>query len=223
MKHLQLRPVRSALALSLGIALSGCIGGMPTNRSLESVHQPVIERTNYTLDVTAGPSGLSLPEQRRLTNWLAAMKLHYGDRVTIDDPLKGEVTRSDIATLVAKHGILMGSEAPVTPGYVNAGSVRVVITRSTATVPGCPDWSAKADGNFNWSSGSNYGCATNANMAAMVADPEHLLKGAETGSDTMFTSSTRAIDAYSNGTAGKTSGGASSGSAITGASSSIRN
>jgi hypothetical protein len=63
-------------------ALAGC-GGIATNRSLDSIHQPVVERTNYTLDVTTGPGGLSYPEQRRLTGWfeaMAALRRSHRDR-----------------------------------------------------------------------------------------------------------------------------------------------
>lgn len=185
----------TALALSLGLLLAGC-GGLPNNRTLESVHQPVVERTNFTLDVTTGPGGLPFSEQRRLADWFAAMNLRYGDRVSIDDPLASEVTRQAVGALVSRYGLTIADAAPVTVGYVNAGSARVVVTRSKATVPGCPDWSGKSDFNPNNSASANYGCATNANLAAMVANPEHLLKGEDGGSDTVVMSSTKAIEAY---------------------------
>ena len=190
MRHLKFR---SALALSLGLALSAC-GGMPSNASLESVHQPIVSRTNYTLDLTSGPGGLSIPEQRRLAGWFEAMDLRYGDRITIDDPLLSGATRSSVEAVAARHGILVGGEAPVTPGQVMAGSVRVVITRSTATVPGCPDWSAQSDANLRNGTSSNYGCASNSNLAAMVADPEHLIEGARGTGATVVASGTKAID-----------------------------
>src|SRR5690606_28670750 len=63
-------------------------------------------------------------------------------------------------------------------GAVPQGSLRVVITRASAYVPGCPDWSSKSSINFNNATSSNYGCATNSNLAAMVADPNDLIKGA---------------------------------------------
>ena len=56
-----------ALALSLGVVLGGC-GGMPTNKSLNSVKQPVVERSNYTFDIRAGQGGLDVSEQQRLAN-----------------------------------------------------------------------------------------------------------------------------------------------------------
>jgi pilus assembly protein CpaD len=185
----------TALALSMGLALAGC-GGMASNRQLESIHQPVVERASYALDVSTGGGGLSFPEQTRLANWFDAMKLRYGDHVAIDDPLQSGATRAAVEDLVARYGLLLSDEAPVTPGAVNAGSARIVIMRTKASVPGCPDWSAKSDVNWNNATSSNYGCATNSNIAAMVANPEHLLKGDGSRGDTLVMSGTKAIEAY---------------------------
>lgn len=184
-----------AIALSLGLALAGC-GGMADNRTIESVHQPVVERTNYVFDVTTGPGGLSFPEERRLAGWFAAMGLRYGDRIAIDDPLQSSATRAAVENLAGRYGLLIAEGAPVTPGTVTAGSARIVVSRSTATVPGCPDWSAQSDTNFNNATSSNYGCASNSNLAAMVANPEHLLKGDASTGETVVMSSTKAIDSY---------------------------
>ena len=65
MRNIMFKQAPAAIALSLGLLLAGC-GGMAANPGVESVHQPVVEKTNYVLDVTTGPGGLSLPEQRRL-------------------------------------------------------------------------------------------------------------------------------------------------------------
>jgi pilus assembly protein CpaD len=189
------KALASALSASLVLALSGC-GGMPSNRGLESVHQPVVSRTNYTLDVNAGPGGVSIPEQRRLAGWFEALDLRYGDRISIDDPMRSGAARGAVEGLAGRHGILVSDEAPVTAGAVAPGTIRVIVSRSSATVPGCPDWSAKSESNLGNGTSTNYGCATNANMAAMIADPEHLLKGASGTGTTTVMSSTKAIDAY---------------------------
>jgi len=189
------RPLTVAVALSLGLALSAC-GGMPTNRGLESLKQPVVERNNYTLDLAGGPGGLSLPEQRRLAGWFETMELRYGDRISVDDPGGGYAARDAVAALAARHGLLVSDNAPVTAGNVQPGTIRVVVSRSTASVPGCPDWSAKSDFGLNNATHPNYGCAVNSNMAAMVADPEHLLKGANGSGETVVMSSSKAIDSY---------------------------
>lgn len=187
--------VSGALALSLGLALSAC-GGTATNRGLESLHQPVVEKTNYVLDVTTGPGGMALPEQRRLAGWFDAMDLRYGDKIFIDDPLASPATRAAVAEVAAKYGILLHDGAPVTQGYVNAGTARIIVVRASASVPGCPDWRDNSDTNFANATSHGFGCAVNSNLAAMVADPEHLVKGATGSGETVVMTSTKAIDAY---------------------------
>jgi pilus assembly protein CpaD len=189
------KALASALTVSLSLGLAAC-GGMATNGSLDSVHQPVVQRTNYVLDINAGPGGVSLPEQRRLSGWFEAMNLRYGDRISIDDPMRSSANRAAVEAVAGRFGLLVGDVAPVTAGAVNAGTVRVIVTRSSASVSGCPDWSAKSDTNFKNATSSNYGCATNANLAAMVADPEHLLQGARGTGNTTVMSSTKAIESY---------------------------
>lgn len=184
-----------ALALSIGLTLGAC-GGMPTNRSLESVKQPVVERTNYTLDVRAGASGLSIPEQQRLSGWFEAMDLRYGDRVSIEDPMMSKSTRDAVSALAARHGILVSEGAPVTSGYVNPGNARIVLTRSSASVPGCPDWSANSDSNYTNGTNPNYGCSINSNLAAMIANPEDLIRGQTGSGQTTVSTSSKAIDSY---------------------------
>jgi len=187
--------VSGAIALSAALALSGC-GGTAVNRSLESVHQPVVEKTNYVFDVTTGPGGLSLPEQRRLADWFDAMNLKYGDRLYLDDPLASPATRAAIEAVAGKYGILLSEGAPVTQGYVNAGTARVVVVRATASVPGCPDWRDNSDTNFANATSHGFGCAVNGNLAAMVADPQHLIKGATGSGVTVVATSTKAIEAF---------------------------
>jgi pilus assembly protein CpaD len=189
------RKLAGAIALSLSVALAGC-GGMATNRTLYSTKQPVIDRTNYVLDVQSNAGGLAVSEKQRLAAWFDAMGLRYGDRVSLDDPMMSAATRADVAAIAGRHGILVSDGAPVTQGYVQPGQTRVVITRSSASVPGCPDWSAKSDMNYNNGISPGYGCAVNGNMAAMVANPEDLLHGQEGTGETVVMSSTKAIDTY---------------------------
>jgi pilus assembly protein CpaD len=65
-------------------------------------------------------------------------------------------------------------------------------------VPGCPDWHTKSDSNPGNSTSSGYGCATNGNLAAMIANPEHLVHGASAPSTTTIMGSTKAIETYRN-------------------------
>ena len=192
MTHTLFRALAPALALTLGIGLSGCA----TNRGLESLNQPVVSRTNYTLDVASYGGGVPLPEQRRLAGWFETLDLRYGDRISVDDPGADGAIREAIAAIAARYGLLVGEDAPVTTGQIAPGTVRVVVSRSSATVPNCPNWQSKSDTNLNNATYSNYGCAVNSNLAVMVADPEHLLHGAKGSGETVVMSSSKAIDSY---------------------------
>lgn len=187
--------IAGAIALSLGLSVAAC-GGMPTNQSLYSTKQPVVERTNYSFDVNTGAGGLSIPEQQRLAGWFEAMDLRYGDRLSLEDPMMSKATKDAVADLAKRHGILLSDGAPVTSGYVQPGNARVVITRSTASVPGCPDWSVTSEMNYNNATYPGYGCAVNSNMAAMVADPEDLVSGDKGSGETYVRRSSKAVEAY---------------------------
>lgn len=198
MRNLSIRAAgAAALALSMVVSLGGCAGlTAQNNNTLESIHQPVVERTNYTLDVATGSGGISLPEQRRLAGWFDAMDLRYGDRIAIDDPLASGTTRAAVEAIAARYGILLSDGAPVTAGYVNPGTARIVVTRSTASVPGCADWSKNSEFSLMNETSTNFGCAVNGNLAAMVANPEDLVRGSNATGQTSVMSSNKAIEAY---------------------------
>ncbi len=198
--QIRLRRTASALVLAAAIAVSGCAAGpASSNRTLSSVHQPVVEHNRYVLDVDTLPGGgLSVPEQRRLAGWFESLGLKYGDRIAVDDPLDSKATFASIEGVAARWGLMVGEAASITPGYIAPGATRVVVTRATASVPGCPDWSVKSDFSMSNRTTSNFGCAINSNLAAMVADKEHLVQGATGTGETVVMSGTKAIDSYRN-------------------------
>jgi pilus assembly protein CpaD len=167
------------IAVSFSIALAGC-GSIGANTSVYSTNQPVVERTNFAIDVNGDSTyGIAGAEKVRLSEWLEAMKLGYGDRIAIDygDGYSNAAANQVIANMAAEHGVLMSDSAPLTAGRVTAGTYRIVVTRSSASVPNCPNWSKTTEVNYNTSTHPNYGCASNSNMAAMIADPEDLIRG----------------------------------------------
>ena len=209
-RNLFTTPVRTTRAaglalVTLGLALGGC-AGLPDNPTMYSQHQPVVEKVNYTLDLTTGPSGLSYSEQERLAGWFAELGLRYGDRLSVQDPSQDPATMNAVESLAGRYGIMAETGVPATVGMVGSGTARVVISRSKAYVPGCPDWSDKSDANPASALSRNYGCATNSNLAAMVANPEHLIKGDDSGSNTTIMTSNKAINAYRNQTPTGTGG-----------------
>ena len=192
-----MKKIATLTAVALATSLAGCTGAANSNRSLESIHQPVVRNAIYQIDVAAADGDLSPSEQGRLQGWLEAMGVRYGDRVSVEDPsvYGASGAQATIREMIGRRGLLLSQDVPVTTGTVPPGHIRVVITRASAHVPGCPDWSSKSMINFNNATSSNYGCATNSNLAAMVADPNDLIKGASDRSNDP-NAGTRAIKTY---------------------------
>lgn len=182
--------MRSLTVLTLlGCSMLSACGTQ--NRGLESVHQPVVSRTDYVFDMSATDS-----DPRALGAWFESLGLKYGDRVSVDSQAYGPGARDAVSAVAAKYGLLIDETAPVTQGEIAAGSIRVVVSRMTATVPGCPDWSRPSNANFGGDAMSNYGCATNSNLAAMVADPRDLISGRAAPSYVDAAQSSRAVTTY---------------------------
>ena len=196
MRMIKTRNFAAPLALSFALALGACGGTNMENRSLYSIKQPVVERSNFVIDVATTPDGLSYSEQQRLANWFESMDLRFGDRISIDDASNSLAVRDDVAAIAGRFSMMVSEGAPVTVGQSGPGLARVVITRSSASVPNCPDWSHTAEGNELNATNPGYGCAVYGNLASMIANPEDLIHGQEGTGDTMVTTSTKAINTY---------------------------
>ncbi len=171
------------------LMVAGCTG--TPNPSLDSVHQPVVSRTDYVFDVAVDGGQASPAELQRLVGWLGTLHVGFGDHIAVDDPSGvADGVRAQIATLVARYGMFLDEHAPITAAAMTPGTVRVVITRTVAKVPGCPDYSRNGNAEFEGNTSSNHGCAINSNLAAMIAQPEDLVQGrVGTGTTDPITSS----------------------------------
>ncbi|MEO5867790.1 MAG: CpaD family pilus assembly protein [Sphingomonas sp.] len=190
------RSLLIAASFAPALALAGC-GGTP-NRGLESTHQPVVARQDYAFDVNTGGNGLAPGEAQRLAGWMASLHLGYGDHVALDDPHPyGGGVRDDVAAQVARYGLLLSDDAPITGAPVAPGTARIIISRMRASVPGCPDFSREGQNpEFESNTSSNHGCAINANMASMVANPIDLVRGQPGADLTDAAAAGKAIDTF---------------------------
>lgn len=190
--------VRMGALAALALPLAACVTDS-TNRGMDSVHQPVVSYSAYTFDVQAGGDGrLPAYEARRLGDWFNSIRLSYGDQVSIvtDSGYYSPGLRDDIADMVARHGLLVAEDSSAAAGIAPDGAVRLVVRRATASVPGCPDWSRNAETDMELGTSSNFGCGINGNLAAMIANPEDLVRGQTSDSELRTATSNRAITAY---------------------------
>jgi pilus assembly protein CpaD len=188
-----------ALLLIATAAVAGCsyhpAAGDLKDRGLEEVNVPVVTRADYVFDATAPGGSLGPSERARLDAWFRGLDLGYGDSIYVDAPY-GDTARYDVARVAGNYGMMVEPGAPVTAGAVPEGMVRVIVSRSRAEVPNCPNWSTPSQPNYNNRTMSNFGCGVNSDLAAMVANPEDLVHGREGAVVVDPNTGTKAINLY---------------------------
>jgi pilus assembly protein CpaD len=190
----------AALALLAATALGGCrsdreITGSIGPDSYESRHPIVVAEADYRLDlpVGQGAGGINARQRAEIAAFAASWRSSGRGVVTIslphgsaDDRVTSYVA-PEIRTLLAANGINpanIRTQRYAASGPVHLAPVRLSFPKLTAKVPHpCgvwPDDLGHGGGDWNGVVGNreyyNYGCATQQNLAAQVADPEDLLR-----------------------------------------------
>jgi pilus assembly protein CpaD len=172
-KDLSMRSKLSIVALAS--LLGACNAPDNLQAGLTSTHVPVVNHATYVFDAAAPSGMLPSSEMDRLDAWFASLNMNYGDEVYVDGDVGA--ARSQVGTVAGQYGLLVSDGAPVTPGVVAPGSVRVIVARKEAFVPGCPQWDKPSNPNFNNDMMTNFGCGVNSALAAQVANPQDLIHG----------------------------------------------
>lgn len=189
--------IKKLLPVLLASAVAGCMtpGAPLADRGVEPVNQPVLARSTYMVDLAAPGGVLSPSEVGRLDGWFRSLDLGYGDSIYVDGAYS-ETVRTQVADVAGTYGMMVLPAAPVTAGALPEGTVRVVVSRTRAEVPGCPNWSVPSQPNFENRTMSNYGCGVNSDLAAMVADPQDLFHGREGTAVGDAITAAKAVDFY---------------------------
>jgi len=204
MSMARLKSIAALVAIAAATTACGSVNRQISpinNPGVYSQNQPVVQRTDYVLDL--GTSGANVPaaELSRLSAWFQSMELGYGDKVFVNTGYDDSGPRQDVARVAADYGLLLSEGSPVSAGRTAHGAVRVIVSRMTASVPGCPNWDNASSDPLNTGAGvsltPNYGCATNSNLASMIADPSDLVLG-QTGAPNDTSTAAKAIKVYRN-------------------------
>lgn len=188
---------RNLTAILLASAVAACTAPheYTADRGVEAVNQPVLNRSTFVLDVAA-PDGMLAPEEvGRLDGWFQGLDLGYGDSIFVDGAYS-DAARAQVSSIAGKYGMLVLPAAPVTAGVIQPGMVRVVVSRTRAEVPGCPNWSVPSQPNYKNRMMSNFGCSLNSDLAQMVADPQDLFHGREGNGYVDAITAAKAIQMY---------------------------
>ena len=95
-----------AALLAAGTALTACGPSTPAqlavhNPSVYSINQPVVQRTDYVMDLNAGGGGVPDSELLRLAAWFESMRVDYGDRIFVDQGHEMGTARDDVARVAS--------------------------------------------------------------------------------------------------------------------------
>ena len=198
------RFITLAAVSALGLAVAGCAAQprqlTPANNpSVYSLHQPVVERTNFVFDLRAERR----PRARRRAG--AARRLVRLDRRSATATASRSTSRAatnrparattspgspaDYGLLLTRRRAGHRGRGPAGHGPRRRQPRRAPVSRAARTGrdPGIES---------PVRTGTNYGCAINSNLAAMIANPDDLVHGQDgSGRDSAATAG-RAIRTY---------------------------
>ncbi len=169
------------------LVLAGC-SGMTNYADGDSLKRNEVEMTRipYSLTFAGDRANLSDEMITQLDIFLMKSNVSYGDELSMDFPLMRDGTLSEqnqarmtyLSGLLKKRGLHLSPE--VTPFGISPGQdqARLLISRYVVTPPRCGDWSQPSTDNYGNVGTVNMGCANQANLGLMVANPRDLIIGA---------------------------------------------
>jgi pilus assembly protein CpaD len=178
---------RFALQALAGLALlAACTPRTEEWSPAESPKRNVVSWVEYhhSMAFPAGSATFS-PEQRAgLDDFLDRVAEGEGVRIAIaggpggDDALALR-RETAIAGYLRGRGYRpqLGTAPAGAPASTPSGAVTISVGRYIVTPPSCPDWSKPPGLDSANRVASNLGCATEANLGLMVADPGNLVRG----------------------------------------------
>ena len=198
--------VVSALALSAAGCAAG-FNGAEHAMTVEEAHPISVDSqvVTLTIDADATTTDLSDRDKARLRAFANAYLVNGHGPLTITAPsgfadADGHEAAADIRQALNDAGVSWESLSGATyrTGGDAGDQLIVSYTRYVATPSECGIWSGVRARDYRNLRSPNYGCATQNNIAAMLADPHDLIAPAAIAPrDAMAT--TRAIDAYRSG------------------------
>jgi pilus assembly protein CpaD len=183
------------ILIALASSVAACNAPDRPDAGVASVNVPVVTTADYVFDAAAPDGALAPGEPDRLNGWFQGLGLGYGDSIYVDGAY-ADAARGQVVAVASQYGMTVSDGAPVTSGVVQPGTVRVVVSRRRAEVPNCPNWSVPSEPNYDNRNMSNFGCGVNSNIAAMIANPEDLLRGREGDATSNVNAAARAVQFY---------------------------
>lgn len=170
--------IARAICLSSALLAAGCAPGSLDSSALQPFDrqaEPVLHDVHFA----PGMERMSPAEGASLAAFLRRAGAHPGDTAIVagDETGVGAARRARVIEVVRSMGLAAKSE----PTHADRAAVTVTLEGVTAfPFADCPYWQVMGSDSGN-APGSNFGCASSANLYLMVADPRDLVAGREPG------------------------------------------
>ena len=146
------------------------------NVDLRQANRVDLVQYHHQINFEGGRNRPTDAEYARFDTFARSINLGYADELVLRG---GAPARQHTLANYFEHRGLLAT-VKLEPGNseeMASNTVKVVVNRHVVTPPACPDWS-NFDGNENRNTpGSNYGCAIDASLGYMVANPRDLIQG----------------------------------------------
>lgn len=147
---------------------------------LRQANRVDLVKFNHKVQFDGGKDLPSDTEYDRFDRFISSINLGYGDEVVLVGSAR--YRREALAAYLERLGLPVSIKVePGTKDERTSNTVEVAVNRHVVTPPACPNWS-DFDGNEQRNTpGSNYGCAVDASLGYMIANPRDLIQGQTAG------------------------------------------
>lgn len=178
----------ACLAMVAACTPAGVEQWQPVTAAAQKTNRVELTRLAHTVRFAPNAAALTPGETTSLASFLDDSDIVYGDHVFLETPPGNHLStarQAAIRRVLARRGVLMttvpATRAPGGERPPAGDEMTVQLERYVVTPPNCPDWSKPPGGDPTNSVSSNFGCATEANLGMMVAEPRDLLAGRQPG------------------------------------------
>lgn len=188
------RLLYTSLAMSASILLGACSpqASYTNGAELERNTVTMVRIAHPVIAEQDGGADLSDFSLGNLTHFTSTNGVGYGDVILFDPGADVSDARIEaLSNWFTKLGVTVGEMNGIFGAMPMPGAVTVYVERHVVKAPDCQRWSETSTSNPNNAPGQPFGCVSQSNLAAMIANPRDLVTGESGG--TSPDSATKAV------------------------------
>ena len=191
------RHLYTSLAMGASLILRACSqqASYTNGAELERSTVTMVRLAHPVMAEEDGGSNLSDVTIGNLSHFATLNEVGYGDVILFDSGADVPEARLDaLSVWFNNQGATVGEIDGIFGAMPAVGNVMVYVERYVVTAPNCQRWAENSVSNPNNAPGQPFGCVSQSNLAAMVANPRDLVTGERDGNNA--DSARKAVKAY---------------------------